>query len=241
MKNLSIGMACLLGVALQSLPAAAIRIDANGNASASFSSFEYESRIFPGTHYFQKGNEAWNSGNVTDAVQLWKKAASWGQKSAQYNLGVVYFMGKGVTRDTPLGLAWLGLAAERGHPLFQKSLKAARHQASVEERAVGKQEFVDLKRGYGDEVALKRAMQRYKSEVRTLTGSRVGAAGHVKVYSHTGSNGQTAKAYLDELQRKADEYFDSGADGVNVQELIPFDLEALPAEEPRKKDPASLA
>lgn len=234
MKKRLIGIVCLLGFAMQALPAAAIGIDLNGNVSGGFGMYEEDARFLPGTYFFRKGCEAWKKGKVSDAIHLWEVAASWGQKSAQYNLGIAWYKGDGVARNTALGLAWLGLAAERHHPLFQDSLDAAWYESSVEERIAGKQKFAELKPRYGDEFALKRAMQRYEEERRNITGSRLGALGHVRLYSANSPQGQDAVFYLDELQRQADEYFDPGTGSVNVGDLIPLHSEAEHTDKPEQ-------
>lgn len=222
-------IACLLtGLCMLPLPTRGIGIDINGNVSGGFGLAEEDSRFFPGTYFFRKGCEAFKKGKVNDAIHLWKVAASWGQKSAQYNLGIAYFKGQGTSQDIALGLAWLGLAVERHHPLFQDSLDAAWYESTVEQRTEGQRIFAELKAEYGNVVALKRAMQRYEDERRNLTGSRVGAAGHLTIYSANSPRGQDAMFYLDELQRQADEYFDPGTGSVNVGDLIPLqgDVEA---------------
>ena len=226
-------IAALWSLPLGSTRALAIGIDLNGHVSGNFGLSEEDARFFPGTYFFRKGCEAFKHGQVNDAIHLWEVAASWGQKSAQYNLGIAWYKGEGVDRDVALGLAWLGLAAERHHPMFQDSLDAAWYQASVEERIAGKHKFAELKPRFGDEVALKRAMQRYEEERRNLTGSRLGAVGQLTIYSANSPMGQNGSFYMDELQRQADEYFDPGTGSVNVGDLIPLQSDA---DTPAKND-----
>lgn len=225
-------IAALLSLPLGSTRALAIGIDLNGNVSGGFGMYGEDARFLPGTYFFHKGCQAWKNGKVDDAIHLWQVAASWGQKSAQYNLGIAYYKGEGVERNTALGLAWLGLAAERQNPLFQESLDAAWYESTVEDRIAGKQKFAELKPRYGDDVALKRARQRYEEERRNFTGSRAGAMGNVKLYSANSPGRQNAKVYLDELQRQADEYFDPGIGSVNVGDLIPLQGKAETPVEP---------
>lgn len=222
MKRRLLGAIVVLIAAMQAQPAAAIGIDVNGTVSGAFGLSEEDARFFPGTYFFRKGCEAWKRGRTTEAIDLWMVAASWGQKSAQYNLGIAYFRGEGVIQDVPLGLAWLGLAVERHHPVFQESLDAAWYQSTVEERIAGKQIFAELKPVYGDAVALKRAMRRYEDERRNLTGSRVGAVGALTIHTANNPRGQNGARYVDELQREADVYFDPGTGVVNVGDLIPL-------------------
>jgi hypothetical protein len=219
----------VLTAALQARSVLAIGIDAGGNVSGAFGLSEEDARFFPGTYFFRKGCEAYRRGRAEEALDLWRVAASWGQKSAQYNLGIAYFRGEDVGRDVPLGLAWLGLAAERHHPVFQESLDAAWYQSTVEERIAGKRRFTELKSSYGDEVALRRALRRYEEERRNLTGSHLGAVGALTIHSANSPRGQNGALYLDELQREADVYFDPGTGSVNVGDLIPLTDESVSA------------
>ena len=48
------------------------------------------------------------------AVRLFLKAAEQGNVDAQFNVGAMYFSGRGVPIDDQLGKIWLGKAAEQG-------------------------------------------------------------------------------------------------------------------------------
>src|SRR6266404_4771469 len=68
----------------------------------------------PGEYFFQKGVEAIKKNDYRHAVVMYKVAASWAFKMAEYNLGVIFVRGEGgVPEDHAQGLAWLTLAAER--------------------------------------------------------------------------------------------------------------------------------
>ena len=210
---------------------AAIGIDASGNLSGSYGLSEEESRFFPGTYFFHKGCEAYKRGDASDAVRLWKLAAHWGQKGAKYNLGIAYYKGLGVSRDIAEGLAWLGLAAERHEPVFQESLDVAWHEATTQDRIVAKQRHAELKSSYGDDFALRRALQRYEEERRSITGSRAGAAGNVLIYAGGSRVARNGAFYLRELEEKADVYFSRTPGTVNVGDLVPLtDESAIPPE-----------
>ena len=47
---------------------------------------------------------------------------------AQYNLGVSYEIGEGVSQDNIEAVKWLRLAAEQGHAEAQFSLDVIRHR-----------------------------------------------------------------------------------------------------------------
>ena len=47
---------------------------------------------------FQKGMEAYRNGDYATAVKEWTPLANQGNVKAQYNLGLIYDMGKGVLK-----------------------------------------------------------------------------------------------------------------------------------------------
>lgn len=193
---------------------------------------EEESRFFPGTYYFHKGCEAFARGKATDAIRLWQQAAGWGHKAAQYDLGIAYYKGQGIPVDRPRGIAWLALASERNEEQFQQSFDAAWFEASDEERSDAQRIHAELKPVYADATALKKAARRYEDERRAITGSRVGAPGHVVIYAGGSRIGQDATRYLADVERAADTYFTTGSGSVRIGPLL---LE----EEPATQDPGS--
>ena len=51
----------------------------------------------PGEYYFMRGVEAFRGKDYEHAIKMYEVAASWGYKNAQYNLGVMYARGQGMT------------------------------------------------------------------------------------------------------------------------------------------------
>ena len=64
---------------------------------------------------FDKGCGYLADGNYTKAVEYFQKAAEQGHAEAQYNLGVCYYFGQGVTKSYPEAVKWLKKAAAQGH------------------------------------------------------------------------------------------------------------------------------
>ena len=130
----------------------------------------------PGLHYFDLGVNAFKKGDYRHAVDMYKVAASWAYKPAEYNLGLMYFKGRGVATDRARGAARMVLAAERGNPLYLKA-------RDLMVTALSKAEFQrtdgvwnQLKPTYGDAVALRRAKTRWAQVKSATAGSRLGAA-----------------------------------------------------------------
>ena len=162
-------------------------------------------RYLPGVSNFQKGLDYYRRGQSTAAMEAWEVSARWAMKDAQYNLGLAYFKGNGVPADRPRGLAWLALAAERKNPAVQASLATAWDSATEAEHQQANAIWCDLKKQYGDEVALPRAQKRFDTELGQLNGSRVGS-GNSKVVSRTMGT-MDASAYRAKLKELAEQNF----------------------------------
>ena len=65
---------------------------------------------------------AYDQGDYTTALQHWRPLAEQGHASAQYNLGVMYWNGKGIRRDYVEAVKWWRKAAEQGNTNAQANL-----------------------------------------------------------------------------------------------------------------------
>ncbi len=63
---------------------------------------------------YEAGKEAFDQGDYATALKEWRALAAQGHAEAQYNLGVMYYRGYGVTKDNVQAYMWLNLAAVRG-------------------------------------------------------------------------------------------------------------------------------
>jgi len=73
---------------------------------------------------FRSGVEAYQRGNDVIALQEFWMLAQQGHAGSQFNLGVLYARGRGVTQDFSQAARWYRLAAEHGHALAQCNLGA---------------------------------------------------------------------------------------------------------------------
>jgi uncharacterized protein len=71
---------------------------------------------------FRNGVEAYHRGNDVTALQEFWTLAHEGHSGAQFNLGVLYAVGRGVPQDYGQAARWYRLAAEHGHALAQCNL-----------------------------------------------------------------------------------------------------------------------
>ena len=160
-------------------------------------------RYLPGVSFFQKGLDAYKKGQTAAAIDAWQSSAGWAMKDAQYNLGLAYFKGSGAAADRPRGLAWLALAAERKNPAMQASLAAAWDSATDAEHQQANTIWRDLKKQYGDDVALPKAKKRFETEVGQI-------ASNQRVVSRT-MGAMDGKAYREKLESLAEKNFGSGS------------------------------
>lgn len=65
------------------------------------------------------GVEAYNRGDYPSALQAWRPAAEKGNADAQYNVGQIYKLGRGVPADMVEAEKWYRLAALQGHDLAE--------------------------------------------------------------------------------------------------------------------------
>ena len=140
----------------------------NGN----FNTPESDGR--PGVKFFTLGVQAFRKGDYAHAIDMYKVAASWAYKPAEYNLGVMYFKGQGIPVDRPLGAAWMVLAAERGDAQYIKARDVMITMLSEAQFARTDGLWGELKRTYGDKVALRRAKAQWAWVKTHQTGTRVG-------------------------------------------------------------------
>jgi len=103
--------------------------------------------------------------NYTQAFELYSKAAHWGHKGAQYILGELYMMGKGVARDPVVGYAWLEVAAESRVHEIVRARNQAKKELSDKQRTEAEALAVQIEASYG----LTAAGVTCKREIRTGT------------------------------------------------------------------------
>jgi hypothetical protein len=153
--------------------------DANRPASLGYNTPEDDAR--PGEKFFYRGAFAFRHKQYKFAVDMYKVAASWAYKPAEYNLGVMYLHGQGIAVDLPRAMAWFALAAERGNKDYVAARELLYAHLSKEQFAQANVVWRELKPTFGDEVALSRAKARWADVRNNVTGSHVGSIGNVQV------------------------------------------------------------
>ena len=76
---------------------------------------------------FDDGVEAIKRGDYDSAFREWKSMAEKGHMRAQYNLGVMYAEGLGVSQNNTAAVKWYLLAAKQGYGIAQYNLGLMYH------------------------------------------------------------------------------------------------------------------
>jgi TPR repeat protein len=71
---------------------------------------------------YQKGLQAYDKGDYATALREWGILAEQGNAKAQFNLGVMYAKGLGVSQDYKEAAKWFRKSAEQGHENAQYNL-----------------------------------------------------------------------------------------------------------------------
>jgi hypothetical protein len=135
----------------------------------------------PGQYFYYLAVDAVKHKHYKFAIEMYETSASWAYKPAQYNLAVIYAKGEGVPVDKPRAMAWAALAAERGDQDYVDAREVIYADLSKDEFAKANEIWRDLKKTYGDNIALERAKTRWAQVKAGITGSRVGGVGNLKV------------------------------------------------------------
>lgn len=212
------GLAAAAPLSAEPLPVAA-PVHASTEAPVECNDSLY--RFLPGEVNFCLAVRERQRNNVAGTLEMLKLAAGWGNKKAQYALGLMYFNGEQVAPNRPLGLAWLGLAAERGDATYAAVLASAYGKATPLERQQAQARYAALLPTYADAIAARRAQRRFDREMHELTRqepypSQVCIAGLTGGYTGQVPVCPSASAAVALLNRFGDAYFEGWTGHVTV-------------------------
>ena len=138
-------------------------------------------KYHPDLKFRRMGLEAYERGDFTEALKLFRKSAYYGDKPSQGMVGQMLWKGEGEGPEPALAYAWMDLAAERGYPTFVglrehfwKQMDATTRESSI---AQGQAVYAR----YGDAVAKPRMESQLRRGRTKVTGSRVGFVGNLKI------------------------------------------------------------
>ena len=158
-------------------------------------------KYLPGKYYEQLAQDAVKRKEFRQALQMYEKAAYWGNKIAQYNVGMLYLNGAdGVPADRIRGTAWLGIAAQTHQPYVDKALGDAYAGLNAEQRASAGDIWKQLKADYDDKITLDRASKKFNDELIRQKGSLNGPPEYTDITYGSfggGGGGQSAHPIFD--------------------------------------------
>ena len=132
-------------------------------------------RYIPGKYYEYQAQLAVKDKDFAKSLEMFQKAAYWGNKISQYNVGMLYLNGAdGVPIDKVRGTAWLGIAAETHQAYVDKALGQAYAVLSADERAAAGKLWQELRVDYDDKVTLPRANKKFNDELMREKGNLSG-------------------------------------------------------------------
>jgi hypothetical protein len=180
----------------------------------------------PGRYFAQKASFYLKKKDHAVAVEMFQRAALWGNKIAQYNLGVMYFNGLGVPVDRPRGVAWFGIAAQKHGSLADLTLLQAWQSIDVDERAEASRITDELLPKYGDDVTVPRAKRRFVEDRNKATGSHLGVIGNLEVTQVGSGDGltDTGTGYYRMRADEFEEMLGNTTGRVEIGAVMPIDL-----------------
>ena len=189
------------GLAVASLAAAA-------NAESDFASDPAITiNYLPGKYYEQRAQEAVKRKDFRQALEMYEKAGYWGNKVAQYDVGMLYLNGaEGVTADRIRGIAWLGIAAQTHTPYVDKALGEAYASLDAEQKKAAGELWKQLKVDYDDKVTLDRASRKFNSQYLRDKGAINGPPEYTTIaYGNFGGGGgdQAAQSMITQINNVA--------------------------------------
>jgi hypothetical protein len=137
------------------------------------------------------GLKEYRKQNYTDAMTYFRRAARYADKPSQGMIAEMLWKGQGVPVDRPAAYIWMDLAAERGYTIMlaQREQYWAALDESERSRAL---EIGDaLHEEFSDAAAKPRLAQKLRLAKRSVTGSRTGAVGALRIEIPTPGGSRT--------------------------------------------------
>jgi len=157
-----------------------------------------------------------------------------GDKYGQYMVGLMYLNGQGVDEDRVAASAWYRLAAERGIKEFMQISDQYMISLDAEETALSDQQFIQLRKKYGDLALLMKAVKADYEILKTRTGTRLsGDSSTVTVIDPNAPAAMVASAgYFGKIEKRMEARLEYIAANTNI-EIVGIDNVNLTAVESR--------
>ncbi|MBS0591620.1 MAG: sel1 repeat family protein [Proteobacteria bacterium] len=198
----------------------------------------FTTSLAPGVYYDQQAHAYLGKKDDRAALEMFELASYWGNKTSQYNVGLMYWNGRGTPVDKLRAVAWLGIAAEQHDPLADKTLQSAYAQLSSDDRTRANAIWQELDEKYGDKATALRVNRRFTEQKNGITGSHLGVVGNLDIYDGTFTrllgNGNDFAAGM---QQAHDDYVGAMYGNVNVGPAQNASPDAAPKDPPSSAEP----
>jgi hypothetical protein len=146
----------------------------------------------------------------------------------------MYLNGQGVNKDRVAASAWYRLAAERGIKEFVQISDQYMNSLDAEETALSDQQFIQLRKKYGDLALLMKAVKADFEILKTRTGTRLsGDSSTVMVIDPNAPAAMVANAdYFGKIEKRMEARLEYIAANTNI-EIVGIDNVNLTAVESR--------
>lgn len=129
--------------------------------------------VSEGRATLEEGLDAYRAGDYVTAFKKWQPLAEEGHAKAQYNLGLLYYNGRGVNQDYAQARHWYLKAAQQGQAFAQNNLgKLYEKGQGAPQDPVQADMWYLLSAAQGNDVAVKN----HEALSKTLTAEQRGAA-----------------------------------------------------------------
>ncbi|MEM9301927.1 MAG: hypothetical protein AAGE01_07440, partial [Pseudomonadota bacterium] len=118
--------------------------------------------------------QSFKKGFDTHALELFQRASLWGNKQAQYRVGLMTLGGIGTEPDPMEAAAWMLLANERNNREITERLNQVMQTLDGDQLAAVNVRAAELQEKYGDFAALDRRARWVRRQNINITGSRTG-------------------------------------------------------------------
>ncbi|WP_305804723.1 hypothetical protein [Stenotrophomonas sp. YIM B06876] len=122
------------------------------------------------------------AGKQEDAFKFFQRAAFYADKPSQAMVAEMLWTGLGTGQDKALAYAWMDLAAERGYEGFVQLREHYWLGLDETKRARAISLGEEIYARYGDEAAQPRIATALRRERRSVTGSRTGFVGNLRIF-----------------------------------------------------------
>ena len=185
------------------------------------------SSLLPGSYFEYRARSYLKHDELAAALGMYKLAAYWGNKYAQYNIGILFFFGgKSIAPDRPRAAAWLRMAAGSQQPGMADTFQKVSQSLTPAEHAQADAVWNELQAKYAGTLTRQRAITRYQTERRNVTGSRVGFVGSLTLCLPDGSD-VDGYTYYKQMDKVFETYVDTMFGHATVGPLVPISEPAL--------------